>query len=156
MNARPLTPGAAHTPAEWDRIEAYRVRLDTTMATALGGPRQTRSLEQRLSLRGPNGHIDSTLVAIESNLRSIAGLPAYIAELDLTPAHRNPAPWRYCTNATCDLCPVAIAVRLPDAGTHLTRATRRIARTADTTTARILNALAAFLDRIIGTPGGHR
>lgn len=138
MNPRPLEP---HTLDEHRRIEAYRIRLDTTAPLRIHTPLRTGI--DRLSLRGPGGRIDTTLVAIESTHRRRAGLPAYIAELDMPPAHRNPAPWRYCHHTGCPLCPIAYRCDLPDS-TPFTTATRWITRT----TTRALNALAAALNRI--------
>lgn len=133
MNTRPLD---THTLDDERRIEAYRIRLDVTAVNRLAF--LTRD-DARLSLRGPDGKIDATLVAIESTMRDRANLPPYIRELDMPPAHRNPDPWTYCTNGpVCRLCTTAYRVGLPDAHPTLRQ--------------RITTAIANTLNRIIDGP----
>lgn len=121
MHARPLT-GPTHTIHDERRIEAYRIRLDLNVSRSLlitdhpNGYHSIRRNPDPLTLRGPDGKIDAQLIAIESTMRHRAGIRSYVAELDMPPEHRHPAPWNYCRKGpVCRLCTTAYRVGLPDA-----------------------------------------
>lgn len=118
-----------HTPADVERIEYYRIR-------------NTVAVDGLLGLRGLDGHLDATAIAIEATMRDRAGLPGFIHELDAPIGLRNPDPWRYCPNVdSCPECTTALAAGIPGEWQHpswVARLFNAIATRIDDLTARLL------------------
>lgn len=112
----------AHSPADLERIELYRIRTSV-------------AVDGLLALRGLDGGLDTTAIAIEATMRDRAGLPAFIHELDAPPELRNPDPWPYCPHpGSCPECTTALAAGLP-------REQQR-----PSWVARLFTAIAAYID----------